>query len=225
MKRILIIDNEDLEDEISNLKLKTQKKGIEIDCYQFNVGSATLPEVLSDNRIDIEKVKNIFLEKYSIRRYHLVCFDYELGPDEINGVDILSALKPFLPKSQFLFYSSRLDKIVRGLLEEYKGDAESFKKVKKKLIALIGARVDGFVDRKEFISKIIEVLTQGGNTLDDIFEAKMQDYKDYRTEYFDGMKIDDLDQLLQSNDGMSMKYKTEIIEQLVAYLIRLHDDE
>lgn len=131
MKRILIIDNEDLEDEISNLKLKTQKKGIEIDCYQFNVGSATLPEVLSDNRIDIEKVKNIFLEKYSIRRYHLVCFDYELGPDEINGVDILSALKPFLPKSQFLFYSSRLDKIVRGLLEEYKGDAESFKKVKK----------------------------------------------------------------------------------------------
>lgn len=90
---------------------------------------------------------------------------------------------------------------------------------------MIGARVDGFVDRKEFISKIIEVLTQGGNTLDDIFEAKMQDYKDYRTEYFDGMKIDDLDQLLQSNDGMSMKYKTEIIEQLVAYLIRLHDDE
>ncbi|MCO6488649.1 MAG: hypothetical protein J5I98_09545 [Phaeodactylibacter sp.] len=225
MKRILIIDNEDLEDEISNLKLKTQKKGIEIDCYQFNVGSTTLPEVLSDNRIDIEKVKNIFLEKYSNRRYHLVCFDYELGPEEINGVNILTVLKPFLPKSQFLFYSSRLDKIVRGLLEEYKGDAESFEKVKKKLIALIGARVDGFVDRKEFISKIIEILTQGGNTLDDIFETKMQEYKDYRTEYFDGIKIDDLDQLLQNNDGMSMKYKTAVIEQLVAYLIRLHDDE
>ncbi|MBI5914238.1 MAG: hypothetical protein HY842_02595 [Bacteroidetes bacterium] len=225
MKRVLIIDDEDQADEITNLERVARQRGIPIQCTQFKVGSAELPEVLTDNHIDLSKVEAYFKE--NIGRQHLVCFDYNLGTEEITGVDVLTKLKSSAPRSKFLFYSSLLDNIVRQMLEEYRGgQGKSFDKVKKNLIALISSRVEGFVDRRSFLEKILEILTQEKEeTLDDIFEEKMQEYQGFRSEYFDGLEISSLFQLLNTNDGRAINFKKEIVEQFVAYIIKLQDDD
>jgi hypothetical protein len=50
-------------------------------------------------------------------------------------------------------------------------------------------------------------------------------YPDYQTEYFDGLELNNIAQLLNNRDGMSIKFKHEIVEQLIAYLIRLKNVE
>ena len=114
-KRVLLIDNENIEPKLTELKRKVK----DADFEQFNIGSAKLTEVLTDKRIDLEKVKTYFNEKFSTRKPHLICFDYELGPEDITGLDVLIALKPLAGRAQFLFYSSKIREILGKILKKY----------------------------------------------------------------------------------------------------------
>lgn len=225
-KRVLIIDDQDLSEEIENLKRNLKRKNIDVEFLQFNVGKPDEIEVLSNNRIDIEKVKTVFENRYQNKRLHLVCFDYDLGPEEITGVDLLHHLKPFLSRSKILFYSSLLSNIVAKILQRNAKQGLPLEEAKKLMMALISSRAEGFVDRKDFNDRVIHVLSQNGETLDDIFAEKMEmDYPNFRTTYFDELEILNLSHLLNSRDGKSLKFKHELIDQFVAYLIRINDEE
>lgn len=225
-KRVLVIDDEDLSEEISNLERSLKRKGIEVEFLQFNIGKPDVTEVLTNNQIDLEKVKSVFKARFESLRVHLVCFDYHLGPEEITGVDILHLLKSFLKRSKVLFYSSLLENIVTKILKRNVRDAFNPDEAKKLMMSLISARSEGFIDRKDFNEKVIQILSQEAETLDDIFAEKMEiDYPNFKTSYFDGLEISSLSHLLNVRDGKSLKFKHELIDQFIAYLIRISDDE
>lgn len=227
-KRVLIIDDRDLSDEIDRFERQFIKKGLNVEFLQFNVGSPTLTTVLTSNKIDPEKVKSVFQQEYCNRKLHLICFDYELGPEEeITGVDILAHLKPFTNQTKFIFYSSKIKEIVVKILKRFHDGGLPFEKARKLLISLISAKVEEFVDKSDNLGDSIgRVLAQSEESLDDIFTEKMEmHYPNFRTEYFDGLELANLAQLLNNRDSMAINFKHELVEQFVAYLIRLQDDE
>lgn len=225
-KRVLIIDDQDLSHEIDSLKRQFRRKGLNVEFFQFNVGSPVLTEVLTSNKIDIEKVKTVFQRDYGLKKPHLICFDYDLGPEEITGVDILAQIKPLTDRTQFLFYSSKIKDIVFKILKRFQEGGLPFEKARMLLISLIGARVEEFVDKGGNLGDAIgRVLAQDKETLDDIFEEKMSEYPNFKMEYFDGLELSSLAQLLNKSDGKAIKFKHELVEHLVAYLIRLQDEE
>lgn len=225
-KRVLIIDDEDQSEEIINLERQFKKKGLDVEFLQFNIGKPGELEVLTENRIDIEKVKNIFQERYGMKRLHLICFDYELGPEDITGVDVLAALKPLTDRTLFLFYSSKIRQILEKILTKYRDGGMPFDKARELLDSLVTSKVEYFVDRGGDLGNAVnQILARSGETLDDIFEEKMWEYPNFKTDYFDGLEIRNVEQLLNNKDGRAIKVKRELVEQLVAYFIRLKDEE
>lgn len=224
-KRVLLIDEEPMDDEIASIQRHFKNKGHEIEFVQFNIGSSLLTEVLTNNQIDLKKVKDYFHQNHR-RRYDLICFDYNLSND-LTGVDILFELKPLLNEnSKLLFYSGLLDEVIDKILSRRKGDGLSRQNAERLLKRLIQARVEDFVKRENLKNKVVELLSQNQETLDEIFAEKMElDYPNFRTEYFDKLELYKLSQLLNNSDGKATKFKHEIVEQFISYLIRLHEDE
>ena len=220
-KRVLLIDNENIEPKLTELKRKVK----DADFEQFNIGSAKLTEVLTDKRIDLEKVKTYFNEKFSTRKPHLICFDYELGPEDITGLDVLIALKPLAGRAQFLFYSSKIREILGKILKKYRDGGIAEDKANTLLHTLITSKIEDFVGRGSELGDVINnILAKRRETLDDIFEDKIQEYGSFKTNYFDCLEIRDIEHLLNEKDDLSLKFKRELVEQFVAYIIRLQDE-
>src|SRR5260221_5210344 len=115
-KRCLIIDNDDQSATIEKLIKDAQAKGLSLECDQFNIGSTAYDEVLTDGKIDINKVVAECKSSFHKRTYHLIAFDWQLSDEVYNGVELIRAfshhkLFRHVPK---LLYS--------GLLEESLGD-------------------------------------------------------------------------------------------------------
>jgi len=221
-KRVLLIDNEDIEPKLIELRRKVK----DTDFEQFNVGSVKLKEVLTDRKIDLEKVKTVFQQKFSTKKPHLICFDYELGPEDITGLHVLNALKPFAGKAQFLFYSSKIKEILEKILKKYRDGGMAEDKAKDLLHTLITSKIENFVGRGSELGDVINgILVKRRETLDDIFEDKIQEYGSFKTDYFDCLEIGSLEHLLNGNDGRAINFKRELVEQLVAHLILLKDEE
>lgn len=225
-KRVLIIDNEEIGDEISNIQRHFKNKGHEIEFVQFNIGSTWLTEVLTNDQIDLTKVEAEFMQNHK-RKYDLICFDYDLDDENVTGVDVLAGLKHLLkPSTKLLFYSGRLETLVGRILSRTKRDSFDLPEAKRLLMKLIQSRVEDFVERPNMRNSVIRLLSIKEETLDDIFAEKMEhEYPNFRTEYFNGLELYELSQLLNNSDGMATKFKHEIVEQFICYLIRLHEDE
>jgi hypothetical protein len=220
-KIVLLIDNEDITPKLTELKRKV--KGVDFE--QFNVGSVKLTEVLTDKRIDPEKVKTYFIKNFSTRKPHLICFDYELGPEDITGLDILNALKPLAGRAQFLFYSSKIKEILGKILRKYRDGGIAEDKASELLRTLITSKIEAFVGRGSELGDVINnILAKRRETLDDIFEDKIREYGNFKTDYFDCFEIRDIEQLLNEKDDLSLNFKRELVEQFVAYIIRLQDE-
>ncbi len=223
-KRVLLIDNEDIEPKLIELRRKVK----DADFEQFNVGGVKPKdkEVLTDNKIDLEKVKTVFQQKFSTEKPHLICFDYELGPEDITGLHVLSALKPLAGRAQFLFYSSKIKEILEKILKKHRDGGMAEDKAKELLHTLITSKIENFVGRGRELGDVInDILIKRRETLDDIFEDKIREYGSFKTDYFDCHEIRDLEQLLNGKDGRAINFKHQLAEQFVAHLIRLQDEE
>jgi len=221
-KRVLLIDNENIEPKLIELR-RTVK---DADFEQFNVGSVKLKEVLTDKKIDLEKVKTVFRQKFSTGKPHLICFDYELGPEDITGLDILIALKPLAGRAQFLFYSSKKDEVLEKILKKYREGGMPESKAKELLLELINSKIEDFVGRSGNLPDAVgRILAKRRETLDDIFEDKIREYGSFKTDFFDCLEIGSLEHLLNGKDGRAINFKHHLAEQFVAYLVRLQDEE
>lgn len=221
-KRVLLIDNEDITPKLIELGRKVKDAEFE----QLNIGSSQLTSVLTNNKIDTEKVIKVFQQEFTTKKPHLICFDYELGPEDITGLDILIALKPFAGRAQFLFYSSKIKEILEKILRKHRDGGMAEDKAKELLHTLITSKIEDFVGRGRELGDVINgILAKRRETLDDIFEDKIQEYGSFKTDYFDCLEIRDLEQLLNGKDGRTMNLKRELVEQFVAHLIRLQDEE
>lgn len=225
MTRVIIIDDEDQQDVIERLDSLAKKNRIEAEFLQFNVGSSFERMLLSNNKIDVEKVKTAFEERFR-GKIDLICFDYNLADERINGIDLLQNIKPLRKNTSTLVYSGQLEFIIRDIIQSYRrAEPDTLNKATAKIKAMIRPGMEGFVDRTNYDDVIIKILKRRRETLDGIFEEKLAEYPDFSIDFFDGWEINSVRQMLDETDEKAMQLKRDIVEQLIAYIIRLQDEE
>lgn len=119
MKRTcLIIDDEDQTEEIEKLVRDAKHQGIELTCFQFNVGNTGCTEFLSDGLIDIDKVVSQFNNQYRNFHFDIIAFDWHLDDENVTGVELIRKfayyrLARFSPK---IVYSGVLDDVIKKII-------------------------------------------------------------------------------------------------------------
>ena len=223
VKECLLVDNDDQTSLIESLHRVGKSKGLDIHCEQFNVGHPEHDELLTENRIDIEKVIAQFKRQYR-KNFNLAAFDWELGDDSIDGVELIRKFDAdgLLKHTPKLLYSGVIDEILGKLLDDHKQGKST--KVPEKLKTLIRLNLKGYHDREGFESEIVALLTKTDENLDLIIEAELRKYPEIRfndnfgSEGFRGKTLEEIATLLDSDDLLRNKFKKEIIQQVIAYL-------
>jgi len=225
-KNIIIIDNDDQAEEINKLIRKAKAKGIAIDCEQFNVGSTFDNELLTEGKIDIEKVVSEFKKRFKGQTFHLAAFDWDLSDDQIDGVELMRLFSHhkifrYTPK---LLYSGLLEDKLASKIDEYKNNKLLKKDLLDRIKTLINADIKGFVPRENYENIIIHILEETDETLDLIIEEELNKFPDFTfsnkftSDNFQNKKFIEIAKILEENDLLRNDFKKEIIQQVIAYL-------
>src|SRR5688500_6552417 len=112
MERLcLLIDNENQDTSIESIKRIGKSKGLNINTKQFPVGNTEFTDVLNENgKIDIDKVIKYYKRHFKSFHFDLICFDWDLDDEEIDGIELLRHFRNnnFLKKSPTVLYSGQL---------------------------------------------------------------------------------------------------------------------
>lgn len=164
-KYCIIIDDEDQDEIVENLKADAKSKGIGLTCFQLNpqddefhknTGTDAIPEFV----IDIEKIADkLKTTEYRRAKVDVIACDYLLQDDHVNGFEIIRKLRNQLNyKKSIILYSATLDTVISEILL---GDLEDrVSRIMKLVDANIPANLEAGVrevltgDLKEQVQRI-----------------------------------------------------------------------
>lgn len=225
-KRCLIIDNEDQIDSIDTIKRLGKPKGMNITCDQFNIGMISRDDLLTDNKIDLTKVFEVYNRDYHKNAYHLVAIDWDLGEIDINGVELIRRFREsrILLNSPKILYSGLLKDELSSILSRFENKEINKNTVINWMNTLIKVNVENFVDRVSYEQEIITQLSKATETLDIIIEEELKTFptlkfkNSFVSQNFNGKSFEEIATILEQDNGLKNEFKREIIKQVIAYL-------
>lgn len=221
-KRCLIIDDQDQTEEIEKM-IRDGKAmyGIDLECEQFNVGSTFLDEVLTEGKIDINKVVAEFKKRFKGQTFQLAAFDRDLNDPNIDGVELIRQLTHHtnLKHTPKVLYSSDLE----GLLSE---SIDNFNKENliRRIKTLVNNEIKGYFDRDSYENDILRTLAKDEETLDLIIEEELRKFPTlvfknvFVHEGFRNKTYEEIAAQLDEYTHLRNDFKKEIIQQVIAYL-------
>ena len=232
IKRILLIDNEDLSETISEIEDLGKNQNIAIECYPLYIGLPDGNDVInSQGKIDVSLVRDKFLVQYSNLRFHMVASDFQLNDETIDGVKILNQFKSFpnTRKAKRILYSSELTEIIQGYLEDYKEGNKDFEASWKNFKALIQLDILDFLQRDEMEKPIVDnirrVIENDEDFLIDELLGNGSLSFNSSIEIYEGLNFSEIAEKISSNDSQSLNFKKRLINLAVAHSAYLKDGE
>lgn len=220
IKRCIIFDDNDQSEEIEKLIRDGRNKGIEIECYQFNVGSTQYTEFLTDGEIDINKVVKRFKETFNRVTFHLAVFDWNLEDDNIDGIELIRLLSHnnILRKTPKIVISAKLRIILNDIVK-----TKESKRIER-LTSLVNTDIRGYKERENYENDIINFFLKEEETLDLILEEELRKFPELKfdnrfvNKNFNGKTFLELADFIENDDTIRNDFKKEIIQQVIAYL-------
>ncbi len=226
-KTVLVIDDEDQKDEIVSLEAMAKRKGIDLTCYQFNVGSQNEPDLLTAGRIDVDKVKSAYKERFRDRgiEFDMIVCDWGLSDELIDGAELMRRLvrDPISQKIPIILYSGLLNEKIEEQLDKYDNKKPETKEpVIKYIVSLIRSNYLDFVERENLISTVIGHLMDSED-IDIALQIVLNKYPEYVMAVGHGHGLEEktfaeVATLLRTNKVVSFDFKRNVIEEVIQYL-------
>jgi hypothetical protein len=221
----LIIDDEPQDAVIENIETRLRGKYVNVECLQFNVGSLERKDLMTDEKIDMVKVLKQFEIEFKGKRLDLICIDYNLEDDKINGLEILKEIYPFRQTSLFMMYSSNLDQLVKKIIDSYDEDRDK-RKLLNKIKLLTRYRIEEFSARNSYDEAVITLLSKNRQTLEAIIEEKLLEYPDliFHNTYpvFEGKTLAEIVEEIRIGSVHGNHYMKELIEQAISNMVLIN---
>lgn len=225
-KNCLIIDNDDQTAEIEKLKRDGKARGISIECEQFNVGSTFDTELLTQGRIDIDKVVAAYKKRFRQQTFHIAAFDWDLSDDLVDGVELIRQLNhhKILRNTPKILYTGLLEDKLGAKLDDFKNGNLSKVRLIAHIRILIKADIIDFVGREKYEEDILRLVAQTDETIDLIIEEELNKFPElkfgnsFTSRSFNGKTFLEISKILESESGLRNDFKKEIIQQVIAYL-------
>lgn len=225
-KRCLIIDNEEQVASTEAIFRLGKARGLTITCDEFNVGMLNKDELLTDNKIDIDKVIAYYKKNHKAKTYHLAAFDWDLGDERVNGVELIRKFQEhkILTHTPKILYSGLLKDEISSQLDRFANDGKHKKTLIDWINTLIKVDVRNFVDRTAYEQEIVNQLYKTDESLDLIIEEELKKFPDIKFDHefthksFKGKMFEEIADILENNEILRNEFKKEIIQQVMAYM-------
>jgi len=220
----LIIDDENQEGIFEKIQRLGEKHNLKIECLQLNVGNQEYREFLDNEEISLQKVSEVFQERYKGKSIHVMAFDWNLGSN-IKGPHIIkhfndNKIRENIPK---LLYSGALKEEVEKIFSLYKDGQFTFKKAWDEIQPLMATHATIFKERDTYENGIIELLKKVDDTFDSTIEEELRKFPDlvfkpgFTNKSFNGKTYQEIANLLNDKQ-LKNEFNKEIIQQVMAYL-------
>lgn len=230
-KYCLLIDNEDQTTSIENIKREANLKRIEVECHQFNIGSPEREDLLTNNEIDLEKVKKKFNEEFKNIAFDIIAFDWDLDDSKIDGIELIRqfnhlGIRKSSPK---ILYSGLLRERIQTYCDDYKKEKIDFNELWNKLNTLIKLNIVDFVKRDNYEKDIVNFLSKEEFNSDIFISKELQKFSHLSFqglyEQFKGMTLGEIAEIIDTDKTRGINFKKEIIEMAISHMIELNDNE
>lgn len=226
-KTVLVIDDEDQQDDIRSLESLASRKGINLTCYQFNVGGQNEPGLLTAGRIDVDKVKSAYKERFRDRgiEFNMIVCDWGLSDEFVDGAELMRKLVGdcFSHKIPIILYSGLLREKIEEQLDKYdKKEPETKEPVVKYIVSLIRSNYLDFVGRETLKSTVIGHL-KDSEDIDIALQMVLNKYPDKVMAVGHGHSLEnktfaEVAALLRTNEEVRYDFKRNVIEEVIQYL-------
>jgi hypothetical protein len=224
-KTCLIIDDNPQDDVIERIESRLKGKYFPTECLQFNVGSQERTDLLTDGRIDVGKVVDRYKTDFTNTKLDLICIDYNLEDDNINGLDILKEIHPVRPKCSYMIYSANLNQVVSGILDGY-DEGQRNNKLLNKIKFLTRYKIVDFVARTNYEDAVIAQISEEKQSLESMVEEKLLEYRElvFENTYpsFAGKTLFEIAREIRIGSDQGNNFMKEIIEVAISNMILIN---
>lgn len=222
MERVcLVVDDKDQQHVFkSSVQDVLKKEGYNVALIFIHT---TNPSVLNDKfNIDIEKLSGYIKRVANGKHIDAVATDFDLS-DPINGLDVIEVIRKDRPTVPIILYSGGLKKAIKSAIgdPETKNEEDLIRDVRK----LMTHNISDFIDRDVdgYAESIIRILKNKKVSTQQTLLRKLREYPDcvFRDAYpsFSGKTLGDIAAEIEKATPQGQKCQSELIEQVVAYLI------
>lgn len=222
----LIVDDEDQSDIFYSIHREGLRKGIDIECIQFNIGSPSEVSILDNQMVSSDKVLSVFKERFNGIKFHLIAVDWDLNNPVLTGplfIKLLNDnnLRNKIPK---MLYSGVLKDEIEDVCNRFKSNQKSFADIWKIINTLITTDIRKFCIRDNYSTEIVSQLYK----VEDSFESSTEDilrkfpdlvFKNgFPNAFLQGKKFSEILTLVENDYHLRNELNRVISEQVVAYL-------
>ena len=244
MKKCLIIDDNNQDDEKNLLEKYSREHQFPITCHIFNPtkrecsrmdkkADGTFEEV-----IDVDLLLGELRMQYEKEQFDLIAIDYNLSDPYNTGLDIIRFLKEnnWKRKVPYVIYSGEDDKIKQKLQEsihQVKDDADELKNFIENYLATNPIKIYNRGKKQEvedgldgsYIYRLYEFLKGNKTPMEAKLSQKMAVHKNRIFENifpdFEGQKVGVLAELVLDDSERSDRFKDEFIDRCIDFFILL----
>lgn len=225
VKRVLIIDDNNMSDFIENFKEGAIGDGLEEDVVFDFLHLKGVDYQASDRSLDINKVKR-FLQSKLLKngKIDIVACDFDLGDNKVFGLEMVKEIRLIDESVNILMYSGNKEKISKHIVETIKNiqaTDDSVKKIKE----LLFNKIEDFVDREEHLKRVLIKMINKPN-MDVLIEKTLLLFPDLilKTGYkeYEGKTMSQISQEIQRNDYHPKHFKAEVVRRGVHHLVEIN---
>lgn len=230
VRNCLLIDDEmGIQKRVFETSVATplKKEGIIVNLIPIDT---TVRNVQTEEKIDKGKLQKFIVEAIKAKKIDVVACDYDLASKEVSGIEVVAMIKGMRKKVPVYLYSGRFNKIMSDILEKYNpAETESTEECIKEIKKIYGLGIKEFLDRNDYPGELVGLLRKKEDTVDDIFSKKIREYDSlvFKSCYpdFIGMNLGEIADHIDSESHQGDAFLDELIEQSIAYLIKVNQDE
>lgn len=223
----IIIDDEDQDSTIENIVDALRRDGINLTCAQLNpadkkyrktTGPATAPII----SIDIDEIlRELRTDEYFRRRVDLIALDYDFDDEEVNGFDLIDALRRDNYRGEIILYSGGYETLINNIL-----DGASKSDQIKKIKSLGRSNIRYISDRTDYKETVIGCIRNPEASLETQLERMLEHAGNVAfsqfPEEFKGSSVDEMLHEIRKRTDLGKKFERRILEFAVSNLIELN---
>lgn len=226
---IIVIDDTNQETNIRALELRLNKICVPR-IEQIHTGAIELRKNDGSDHLDITKLKTLLEEKLKGRRVDWIATDFNLGEDEIDGIDvvrIMLELRQFRHKN-IILYSGNIQSAIRKVINESRIE-DSSDAIVSAVEQFIKLPILSFNSRHDYNDTIVELISRKSHlSLDQRLIKLLYTHKDmvFNSCFppFAGKTFGEIADIIDNeSDARSEEWLQALVDQIIAYLIQVNE--
>lgn len=225
-KTCIIIDDVNQEDIIkTQIEIPLKKEIFSVEVIYV---CATDPDLLDDeSNLSLDKLRAKLTEIISDRSVDVVATDFDLSDDNINGKDVAELVHRIRANISIIMYSGDLPKVIKAVIGDHA--TMSSEELIEGITKFYKLNIVAYTKREGYPSQVIKQLKNKEAHTTSMLLGNLRKYPQYkfRSCYpaFMGKTFDEIAQAIEQNTPQGLSFQNAIFEQLIAYMIKVNEDE